>query len=186
LGIEPWIAALREKLVAGAYPVTLFGENEDESCIRVWCILGDTAGHVLWLTSTRMGKHDAHFPSLANDFPAVNYFECELFEQTGIVPEYHPWLRPVRTADNWKKNDEAYEFYLVKGEEVHEVAVGPVHAGVIEPAIFGFSAMASRPCIWKSCLATSAAGRRPSCRSATRPSRSWSWNLLPATRSLVT
>jgi len=138
LGIEPWIAALREKLGVGAYPVTLFGEKEDESCIRVWCVLGDAAEHVLWLTSTRMGKGDAHFPSLANDFPAVNYFECELFEQTGIVPEYHPWLRPVRTADDWRKNDEPYQFYLVKGEEVHEVAVGPVHAGVIEPGHFRF------------------------------------------------
>ena len=37
LDTEPWIAALREKLGAGAYPVTLFGENEDESSIRVWC-----------------------------------------------------------------------------------------------------------------------------------------------------
>ena len=30
------------------------------------------------------------------------------------------------------------DFYQVKGEEVHEVAVGPVHAGVIEPGHFRF------------------------------------------------
>src|SRR5215831_16604989 len=68
----------------------------------------------------------------------VNYLECELFEQAGIVPEYHPWLRPVRSANDWRKNGEPYEFYLVKGEEIHEVAVGPVHAGVIEPGHFRF------------------------------------------------
>ena len=93
---------------------------------------------MLWLTSTRMGKDDARFASLAHDFPAMNYFECELFEQTGVVPERHPWLRPVRTADDWRKNGEPYEFYAVQGEEVHEVAVGPVHAGVIEPGHFRF------------------------------------------------
>jgi Ni,Fe-hydrogenase III large subunit len=138
LGIEPWMAALRERLAGGACPVTLFGENENESWIRVWCLVGDAAEHALWLTSTHMRRDNAYFPSLSNDFPAVNYFECELFEQTGIVPERHPWLRPVRTADAWTKNGKPYEFYLVKGEEVHEVAVGPVHAGVIEPGHFRF------------------------------------------------
>jgi NADH:ubiquinone oxidoreductase subunit C len=100
LEVEPWVAALREKLAAGACPVTVFGENEGESRVRVWCVLGDITEHVLWLTSTRVEKVDARFASLANDFPAMNYFECELFEQTGIVPEGHPWLRPVRTADD--------------------------------------------------------------------------------------
>jgi hypothetical protein len=138
LEVEPWVTALREKLAAGAYPVTLFGENESESRIRVWSLLGDATDHVLWMTSTRMGKDHASVASLGHDFPAMNYFECELFEQTGIVPERHPWLRPVRTTDDWRKNGEPYEFYGVKGEEVHEVAVGPVHAGVIEPGHFRF------------------------------------------------
>jgi Ni,Fe-hydrogenase III large subunit/NADH:ubiquinone oxidoreductase subunit C len=138
LEIEPWIAALREKLAAGAYPVTVFGEDEGESRVRVWCVLGDIAQNTLWLTSTRIEKVDARFASLANDFPAMNYFECELFEQTGIRPEHHPWLRPVRLADDWRQNGKPYEFYAVEGEEVHEVAVGPVHAGVIEPGHFRF------------------------------------------------
>jgi NADH:ubiquinone oxidoreductase subunit C len=138
LSVESWVGALREKLAAGAFPVTLFGENEDESRIRVWCVLGEAAEHALWLTTTRVEKDEAHLPSLANDFPALNYFECELFEQSGIVPDNHPWLRPARTVNGWRKNGEPYEFYLVKGDEVHEVAVGPVHAGVIEPGHFRF------------------------------------------------
>jgi Ni,Fe-hydrogenase III large subunit len=81
---------------------------------------------------------DPGFASLGQDFPAMNYFECELFEQNGIVPQRHPWLRPTRAADDWRKNGEPYEFYAVQGDEVHEVAVGPVHAGVIEPGHFRF------------------------------------------------
>jgi Ni,Fe-hydrogenase III large subunit len=138
LEVAPWVTALSDKIRAGAYPVALFGENEDESLIRVWCVLADIHEEVLWLTSVRMRKDGGRFASLANQFPAMNYFECELFEQTGIIPENHPWLRPVRTADLWKKNGEPYHFYDVKGEEVHEVAVGPVHAGVIEPGHFRF------------------------------------------------
>jgi Ni,Fe-hydrogenase III large subunit len=68
----------------------------------------------------------------------MNYFECELYEQTGIEPEGHPRLRPVRSADDWRKDGAPYTFYRVEGEEVHEVAVGPVHAGVIEPGHFRF------------------------------------------------
>jgi Ni,Fe-hydrogenase III large subunit len=138
LEVDPWVAAVRQKLASDNYPVALFGEKEGETGTRVWCVLGDPGEHLLWLTSTRMGKNGPHFESLANDFPAINYFECELFEQAGIVPENHPWLRPVRTADDWRKNGKPYDFYRVEGEEVHEVAVGPVHAGVIEPGHFRF------------------------------------------------
>ena len=113
LEVESWVTALREKLAAGAYPVTVFGEDEGENRIRVWCVLGEITEHILWLTSTRMGKGDARFASLANDFPAMNYFECELFEQTGIVPERHPWMRPVRTGDDWRKNADYHEIVIV-------------------------------------------------------------------------
>lgn len=137
LETEAWTGALREKLAAGGSPVALFGENETGG-IRVWCVMADAAESMLWLTSTRMTRDDARFVSLANDFPAMNYFECELFEQTGIVPEGHPWLRPVRAGEAWRKNGGPYSFYRVEGDEVHEVAVGPVHAGVIEPGHFRF------------------------------------------------
>mgnify|MGYP003291617733 CR=1 FL=1 len=53
-------------------------------------------------------------------------------EEYGIKPLNHPWLKPVR------KNQEKYEFFEMKGEEVHQVAVGPIHAGVIEPGHFRF------------------------------------------------
>src|SRR5581483_10423668 len=48
----------------------------------------------------------------------------------------HPWLKPVR-----KGNGSAPEngtFFRVDGNEIHEVAVGPVHAGIIEPGHFRF------------------------------------------------
>src|SRR5207248_127104 len=61
----------------------------------------------------------------------------------------HPWLKPVRFQQPYRKPHDAEsanqppligvtDFYRVEGEEVHEVAVGPVHAGVIEPGHFRF------------------------------------------------
>jgi Ni,Fe-hydrogenase III large subunit len=65
----------------------------------------------------------------------------------------HPWLKPVRYHASWTGSDAwgrapgepilpgVTDFYRVQGEQVHEVAVGPVHAGVIEPGHFRFSVL---------------------------------------------
>jgi Ni,Fe-hydrogenase III large subunit len=37
-----------------------------------------------------------------------------------------------------------YDYYSVAGDEIHEVAVGPVHAGVIEPGHFRFNCIGER------------------------------------------
>lgn len=72
------------------------------------------------------------FPSLARAFPQIQLFEREMAEQTGVPALDHPWPGPVR------RGAEHTPFYRVEGEGIHEVAVGPVHAGVIEPGHFRF------------------------------------------------
>ncbi len=74
---------------------------------------------------------DRSYPSLTPTLPQVHLFEREIFENTGIIPEGHPWLKPVRSIAD-------YNFYALEGGQTHEVAVGPVHAGVIEPGHFRF------------------------------------------------
>ena len=59
-------------------------------------------------------------------------FEREFYEEFGIEPLNHPWLKPVRV------NQDSYPFFEMKGDDVHQVAVGPIHAGVIEPGHFRF------------------------------------------------
>lgn len=91
------------------------------------------------------------YPSLTPACPQVHLFEREIAEQWGIKPEGHPWLKPVRFVKSRRPGHDAWhrpadqvpvvgvmDFYRVEGEEVHEVAVGPVHAGVIEPGHFRF------------------------------------------------
>jgi len=93
---------------------------------------------------------DNRFPSMTPRCPQAHLFEREFAEQFGIVPVGHPWFKPVRYQRSWTGRDawqrpaeEAIlpgvgDFYRVEGDEVHEVAVGPVHAGVIEPGHFRF------------------------------------------------
>ncbi|MCX7787604.1 MAG: hydrogenase [Spirochaetes bacterium] len=75
------------------------------------------------------------YPSLTLDLPCLHWFERDLSERFGMIPQEHPWLKPIRF---YKGEVGKVEFFQVMGEEVHEVAVGPVHAGVIEPGHFRF------------------------------------------------
>lgn len=76
------------------------------------------------------------YPSLTLKHPQAHLFEREVWEQHGLVPEGHPWLKRVRRQDG--DHPTTGEFFQVEGREIHEVAVGPVHAGIIEPGHFRF------------------------------------------------
>jgi Ni,Fe-hydrogenase III large subunit len=115
--------------------------------LALYAVLADDAGGRLLAGRTRLDG--PRYPALTPDCPQAHLFERELAEQFGIVPEGHPWFKPVRYHRCWAEGRDAWgrdgdpepgvtEFYQVKGEEVHEVAVGPVHAGVIEPGHFRF------------------------------------------------
>jgi len=96
------------------------------------------------------------YPSFTNECEPFHLFERELAEQFGIRPEGHPWLKMVRYHPNETGKPDVfgndysedipgrYDYYQVDGEEVHEVAVGPVHAGVIEPGHFRFNCIGER------------------------------------------
>lgn len=99
----------------------------------------------------RMRVDGEAFPSLTPACPQVHLFEREIAEQFGLRPEGHPWLKPVRFVNSGRAGHDAWgrpgterplvgvtDFYRVEGGEVHEVAVGPVHAGIIEPGHFRF------------------------------------------------
>lgn len=75
-------------------------------------------------------------PSLTVMCPEAHLFEREVWEQYGLVPEGHPWLKPVRRDHGG--GPAVATMFVVEGGEVHEVAVGPVHAGIIEPGHFRF------------------------------------------------
>jgi Ni,Fe-hydrogenase III large subunit len=112
-------------------------------------VLADDRQARLYLGRTRV--RGAAFPALTPVCHQAHLFEREIAEQFGLRAVGHPWLKPVRYQRSQRPGYEAFpgpdgagptigvtDFYRIEGEEVHEVAVGPVHAGVIEPGHFRF------------------------------------------------
>jgi Ni,Fe-hydrogenase III large subunit len=109
--------------------------------VDVGAVLADDAAGLLHVARSRLLGD--WYPALTPDVPEVHWFERELAEQWGVRPEGHPWLKPIRFQRPFRTGNDSpvpgvTDFYRVEGEEVHEVAVGPVHAGVIEPGHFRF------------------------------------------------
>jgi Ni,Fe-hydrogenase III large subunit len=139
-----------ETLQAGGRLVSLFGRPVDRpgGPLLLTAILADDPEGKLGLLSAQVERS---FPSITPACPAAQGFERELAEQYGVMPEGHPWLKPVRfepptvnAPDVWGRAEPrppipaGHDFFQMSGEEVHEVAVGPVHAGIIEPGHFRF------------------------------------------------
>ncbi len=107
--------------------------------ITLYLVLGYKEEGVIAVLRCRVRER---FPSLATLCPELQLFEREIREQCGIIPEGHPWLKPVRFVSSPGGGERplpgAMDYYRVEGEEIHEVAVGPVHAGIIEPGHFRF------------------------------------------------
>jgi Ni,Fe-hydrogenase III large subunit len=148
--------AFREALVdsPGQRIVSLFGWPESRERVALIAVLARSGERDLAVTSTDVGER---YPALTPDLPQAHLFEREIAEQWGVRPEGHPWLKPVRFhrsyvpgRDAWGRSERdailpgVVDFFEVEGEEVHEVGVGPVHAGVIEPGHFRFQCHGER------------------------------------------
>ncbi|MEQ1440085.1 NADH-quinone oxidoreductase subunit C [Fontimonas sp. SYSU GA230001] len=107
-----------------------------------------------------VGEREAGFPSLAPMFPSAARMERAVQDLLGLRAEggdARPWLRhaawpdgasPLRRdfdpARSVAPQTEDYAFVRVEGEGVHEIPVGPVHAGIIEPGHFRFSVVGEK------------------------------------------
>ncbi len=116
--------------------------------IGFFVVLADDESGELLLSRTVL--QGSCFDSITPDCPEAHLFEREIAEQYGIEMKGHPWFKPVRYHASWSDRDAwkrpsgelilpaVGDFFRVEGEQVHEVAVGPVHAGIIEPGHFRF------------------------------------------------
>ena len=151
-------AEFREQVLqaveAGARLAALFGHPGAGGAIRLWAVLANDAEGQLALWSTEVVDG---YPALTPACPQAQWFEREIAEQWGLRPEGHPWLKPIRFHHSYREGRDAWnrspatpltpgvtDFFVMTGDEVHEVAVGPVHAGVIEPGHFRFQCHGER------------------------------------------
>jgi Ni,Fe-hydrogenase III large subunit len=95
---------------------------------------------------------DDRFPSVGQSHPPAIRLERTIRDLWGPVPDgladtrrwldHGKWTRPHRLggADDISPVVDSYAFLTSTGESLHQVAVGPVHAGIIEPGHFRFTA----------------------------------------------
>ncbi|MBP2631177.1 MAG: nickel-dependent hydrogenase family protein [Firmicutes bacterium] len=103
-------------------------------------------------------ESDPTFPSLADYMPALNWYEREVNDLLGLRAIGHPDRSPLIFHGDWPEtayplrkdyvhskmvscHKETENFVEYTGEDVTEIPVGPIHAGIIEPGHFRFGAV---------------------------------------------
>ena len=74
------------------------------------------------------------FPSVGRLHPPAIRPERTIRDLIGLEPVGLPDTRP------WLRHNGTYQFLPAQGESLHQIPVGPVHAGIIEPGHFRFTA----------------------------------------------
>ena len=127
---------------------------------------------------------DAHYPDLAAIFPAANRMQRAAFDLIGIASDgddQRPWVwqaswpidrfrcaaisRRRRSGNRARRNTRSCR---VEGDGVHEIPVGPVHAGIIEPGHFRFQVVGEKVLRLEERLGLRPQGHREALRSAGR------------------
>jgi Ni,Fe-hydrogenase III large subunit len=137
--LHAWADACAQRLGKGERMLTLYGRRAADAEVITTAVLLGPDGALSVLRG--QGPLGSTYPSLTASFPAVQMLERELWEQTGLIPAGHPWLKPVRFEGARQQAMADYPFFHMRGQELHEVGVGPIHASVIEPGHFRFQCL---------------------------------------------
>ncbi len=130
---------------------TAFGSG-----FSVYAAYSDGTGYLV--IRSEIPFDDPVFPSLTKKFIAARKFERRIHSLMGLTPLGHPDLRPWIKHEDWPPDEYplrksfdgkkpllrvegSYGWARAEGEGVFEIAVGPVHAGIIEPGHFRFQSV---------------------------------------------
>lgn len=119
--------------------VNYFGFKNNDA-VRLYCCIADDITQKINITSATIDPAKVYHSFTAKNHNFEN-FERELSENFGIQYTDHPWLKPLRYAHNRFDQSSVistHPFLRSTSEELHEVGVGPIHAGIIEPGHFRF------------------------------------------------
>ena len=137
LSADEFTRTLHRRVRTGAQLVTYYGRPGDEGDeITLTAALIEDGR--LALLRGHVARNQPLY-AITRKLPQFQAYEREIHEQLGVAFTAHPWLKPMRFEGGNLGRMNEYPFYGIDGKEVHEVNVGPIHAGVIEPGAFRFS-----------------------------------------------
>jgi Ni,Fe-hydrogenase III large subunit/Ni,Fe-hydrogenase III component G len=157
-----WLAAAGGVAQSGGRLVALWGAQraQEDGAGLAACAAYAAERGLYWVDLALDAAHP-HYPGLAHLFPYAARMQRAACDLLGIVAEgaedRRPWLhhgawpadyRPLRDGAAGQPPApqplQDYAFVRVAGDGVHEIPVGPVHAGIIEPGHFRFSVVGEK------------------------------------------
>jgi Ni,Fe-hydrogenase III large subunit/Ni,Fe-hydrogenase III component G len=154
------VALCRRVRADGGRLVSLWGEDgQDSGGALLLCVVLEAAAQLLVVEQVLLPISPV-YPDLSEIFPSAARLQRatnDLLGMRALGADDRPWLRHMA----WPANcfplrvgpvspllapaaAEPYRFVRVEGDGVHEIAVGPVHAGTIEPGHFRFSVVGEK------------------------------------------
>jgi Ni,Fe-hydrogenase III large subunit/Ni,Fe-hydrogenase III component G len=161
VGAVEWREIAKTVRSVGGRLFALWGsdDRDRDGTFRVYAVYLQSGGVAIVEHGMESGSKPT-YPSLREYFPSALRMERAIFDLLGIKsmePDHRGWLRhggwpedafPLRR--DFDRNSQfavvsrPYSFVQVEGDGVHEIAVGPVHAGTIEPGHFRFSVVGEK------------------------------------------
>jgi Ni,Fe-hydrogenase III large subunit/Ni,Fe-hydrogenase III component G len=152
---EGWLAAAGAALASGGRLVALWGTDRRPEAGLAVCAAYALSDGLAWI-DLDLGRGEA-YPAISHFFPHAARMQRATLDLVGLTAQGaadgRPWLDhgawlarfPLR-VDALAASGEArdYAFVRVEGDGVHEIPVGPVHAGIIEPGHFRFSVVGEK------------------------------------------
>ena len=145
VGSEAWRRAVNALVEARATLLSLWGDKEQVHL----ALLEEPSADIVVVT---LECPDGKFPSVGALHPPAIRLERAIRDLYGLKPagaaDTRVWLdlgfwgvsQPLGANKKSRKAQPAYAFLPVEGEDLHQIPVGPVHAGIIEPGHFRFTA----------------------------------------------
>ena len=144
---QTWRAVADELAAGRAALLGLWGDAGTGPTAHM-AIMDETSGDIAVVS---VACTDGMFPSVGAVHPPAIRFERAIHSLYGFIPvgalDARPWLDlgfwdvkyPLGAREPAQRG-QAYAFLPVEGESLHQIPVGPVHAGIIEPGHFRFTA----------------------------------------------
>ena len=152
------LETMSRALLDAGHRLALVAAHDDGESLRIVYVFARGAPDTRTELVVRVDAREPRVASLAAHSFAASRFEREMSDLFGIEPLGHPQPRRLVLHQHWPEGwhpmrrtaGEAppmvsdageYPFLVVEGTGVYEIPVGPVHAGLIEPGHFRFSAV---------------------------------------------
>src|SRR6266702_3354151 len=156
---DTWSRTARTAREASGRLISLWGAEEAAGAFVISAAYALEDG-IVWL-QLPVGNRQHEYPDLSAVFPSATRMQRAIHDLLGLQAtgaedtrpwlnhgnwpaDYHPLRKESSGMERFESQEADYPFVPVAGDGVHEIAVGPIHAGVIEPGHFRFSVVGEK------------------------------------------